>query len=177
VVLIAGVSACTSDASKSGATSWTERNKTLKGYELAADAQAKQVTDQIVAKGVPCGQYSNYSFGLVLAGYNGGNLPMARGAGTCYAPTNPADPTSDKEEVLVEVFGKRPSAKDFVTAKAKYICKRAEKLQQKGADKFGGIPFVMSKNATYIIEPDSSQMAKRIATALGLTAQDMCNFD
>ncbi len=180
VAVAIGVAACSSGGGSSADSSrpWTKLNESRTHYQKAAVADASKVIDQLKATGFACGDFNEYSFQAVLSGYNAGNMPMALGAGTCYTPADPSAPNGGDEEILVEVYGKKPSAQDFVVAKAKYICKRIEKLQKKnGGGAFAGLPFVMAKDRTWVIEPDTDQTTQKIAEALGRPVGNMCDYD
>jgi hypothetical protein len=149
-------------------TRWAAYNERRTGYTDEANAIAKQVAERINTGGLRCRDYSLYSFDAIAPSYRAAGLPLALGAGQCDVLD---------ENVLIEVFGTEPpTAEDFVAAKRELLCRRARELGRKpdGTNDFDGIPYVMAPDKTWIAEPDSIAMGRRIGRALGLPAGDMC---
>ena len=174
--LVLGATACTSDPQVGANGDWGPYNKTRKGYVAADVAKAKSILGR-VNSAMPCNRIAQYTWSLIFESYTKGKMPMALGAANCESPRDPTSNAGiDTEDILVEVYGTRPNALDFVKAKAKRICARAKALSQSPDSKlkFEGIPYVMSADKTWVVEPDSFGTARQIGKIFGRPAQDMC---
>lgn len=167
VIAVLAFAGCSSDDSSASAQSWTAYNRGRTGYVAKQNAVAKSVADRLNGGGLACTDFGEYPFDYIVKTYRAQGLPLALGAGACQA---------DTDNVLIEVFGKSPSAADFVARKRAVICKKAKDLGRlpDGSSDFDGIPYVMSADRTWIVEPDSFKVNKQIAKILGRPARDMC---
>ena len=191
VVLFAvGVAACSSGGSSATTTTtdaktkdlqeqiaarttrWNDYNAKQKKFTAAAEAVGKDVADRIIAAAIRCDNPGPTGFGASAAPYAKQGLPIPKGSYECDGGTD------GQENVLIEIYPlhKRPNAADLVAAKRKLICKRAKDLGRRagGPNDFPGIPYVMSADKTWIVEPDQFETNQQIATALGRPSSDMC---
>lgn len=152
-----------------GTTAWLTSNKGRVSYDREHNAIAMSVAN-MVDEAVECKRYADTAWGGADISYLRYGLPVPLGSGSCEGGMA-------KENILIEVFGgSPPNADDFVAAKRKLICQRALDLgrESDGTQSFDGIPYVVNADKTWLIQPDSIEVAKTVAEKLGLVAGNMC---
>jgi hypothetical protein len=83
-----------------------------------------------------------------------------------------------EENLLVEVFRPGfPNGADFMARKGDLICEKGKELGRRpdGTNDFPGIPYVIAKDKSWVVEPDSFPVNRRIAKALGVESRDACS--
>lgn len=156
-------------------TKWNSYNATKTGFSKKQNAVAADVAARLIAGGLPCGKFTEASFNFIVGTYTTQGLPLPLGSGECFITGAGVD--GGDENILIEVFGTSPpDASDFIAAKRKLLCKRAKNLGRlpDGTSDFGGIPYVISEDRTWIVQPDNFETNDKIAESLGGNAKDMC---
>jgi hypothetical protein len=190
VVAVGGLSACSSDSKSATPTSttfkpplevrgdktWLDWNNqaAARGFTQPANKVAADVAKKIKAGGVKCAGYFDTTFDYIATSYYKVGIPIPVGSGECSGATDADDAT---ENILIEVMDpEKPSGADLVAFKRNLLCKRAKEDGRRpdGSSLFPGIPYVMAKDKTYVIQPDAHSTAREIAKVLGLQAKDMC---
>lgn len=188
-VLASLLSACSSDPKNATSTTTTFKpaletaDKTwlnwnneaaVRGFTKDANKVAADVAKKLVAGGVTCIGYYDTTFDYIATSYYKVGIPIPVGSGECSGTTDEDDAT---ENILIEVMDpEKPSGADLVAFKRDLLCKQAKEdgRQPDGSSLFPGVPYVMAKDKTYVVQPDSHATAREIAKALGLQARDLC---
>ena len=184
---LAALSACSSSESTTSATTitttaanraqiaarttrWHEYNRGRTKFHPADTAIARDLAERLRASAITCSDFGVLAFDITTAPYIAQGLPIPSSGSSCTGPSD--------EDVLFEVYraAKRPNAADLVAAKRKLLCQRGRDLGRlpDGSSDFPGIPYVISADKVWIVEPDTFETNQRIATALGLESRDMC---
>ncbi len=164
VVFALALASCSSDG-----TSVSSYNEGRKRFAPAANRDAKNVLARIAAGGVECTKTQTEDFNSLVKAYTLQKLPLPLGSASCVGPNG--------ENLLVEVFqSDAPNARTFVDRKRDLICKKAKEFgrQPDGSSDFEGLPYVISADSTWLVEPDSFAVNRQIAKALGRPARDSC---
>lgn len=191
VIAACGLSACSSDSKGANPTTsttfkpaleargdktWLDWNNqaAARGFTESANKVAADVAKRIKDGGVTCTGYFDTTFDYIATSYYKVGIPIPVGSGECAGATDADDAT---ENILIEVMDpEKPSGADLVAFKRNLLCKQAKEDGRRpdGSSLFPGIPYVMAKDKTYVIQPDAHSTAREIAKVLGLQAKDMC---
>jgi hypothetical protein len=156
-------------------STWIDWNNqaAARGFTPAANAVAKRVATKIAAAGVTCTGYLETPFDAIATSYYKVGVPIPVGSGECDG----AAAKDATENILIEVMGTRaPNGADLVAFKRKLVCRQAKDDGRRpdGTSDFPGLPYVIAKDNTYVVQPDSFAVNRQIAKALGLKSQDVC---
>jgi hypothetical protein len=162
------VVACSS--SGDSATSWND-TRVKQGFDPKGNREALAVLDRIERAGLPCTDKQTQEFQLLVKNYTAQKIPFPLGAASCTGPGG--------ENLLVELYRADgyPTAADFMARKRELICQKALDLGKDpkgGPNNFDGIPYVLAKDGSWVIEPDSFAVNRQLARALGLPSRNAC---
>ena len=147
---------------------WSSYNDARTKFDTKSNAVAQSVADRINAAGLPAPTTPTIP---------SPPSPSRPARWTCRFRSVPGHCTTATDDVLIEVFGKKaPNAADFVAAKRRVICAKAKKLGRlpDGSSDFKGLPYLISADKTWIVEPDEFAGARALGAKLGLPVHDMC---
>ena len=164
-------SSSSSGSSASSASSWNDE-RFHKGFDAAANREALAVLGRIGRAGVECNARQTEAFNVLIKSYTLQKLPFPLGSASCTGP--------DQQNLLVELFPRRgyPSGADFMARKRGLVCQKALDLGKDvlpgHKNGFKGIPYVIAKDRSWVIEPDSFRVNRLLARALGLRSLNAC---
>ncbi len=167
IVLIA--IACAVASCSSTGQSVSSYNEARKRFTPGANRDAKRVLDRMTSAGVECTNSQIEDFDALVRAYTLQKLPLPMGSASCVGPNG--------ENLLVEVFRTdAPNARTFIDRKRELICQKAKDLGRRddGSSGFEGLPYVMSADRTWLVEPDSFAVNRQIAKALDRPSKDGC---
>jgi hypothetical protein len=171
LVLVAVLVLGCSSSGGGSAKSWND-TRVKQGFDAKANREALAVLDRIERAGLTCTTKQTEPFQPLVVNYRAQEIPFPLGSASCTGP--------EGENLLVEVFRADgyPSGADFMERKRELICQKALDLgkspQRGGPNNFDGIPYVMSRDRAWVIEPDSFSVNRQLARALGLPSRNVC---
>lgn len=168
-VAVVGLTVVACSSAAPDVDTWNE-TRSGRGFDRSANREALAVLGRIERAGVECTATQTEDFDALVTSYRKAKLPLPLGSASCTGPGG--------ENVLVEVFpaDRSPTAADFVDRKRTLICAKGYELgaQPDGSNDFGGLPYVAGRSGTWIVEPDSARVNRRIAEALGVRPRNAC---
>ena len=165
------LAAACSSSTGSSASSWNAE-RVRKGFDATGNRKARSVLDRLVRAGIECTARQTESFDALIKAYTLQKLPFPLGSASCTGP--------GQENLLVELFPSHgyPSGTDFMARKRELICQKGLDLGKDARpghkNGFDGLAYVIAKDRSWVIEPDSFRVNRLLARALGLGSRNAC---